>query len=260
MSLSSLSTNAAALVTVLVPFIGGAIWVYDLKQQVDRLQADVAKISQTQTDQRGPPGPKGEQGPPGPQGPAGPQGLAGAAGAQGPSGPVGAKGERGEGVSQAEITALEQRLRAAIEAVANRPSPAMQPQQQRSETSSVSPQTPVLVTLQRCSRGPRADIIVCELLAANKTREDVRVCIGQNSRLTTDTGATATQPEARVGSRTGYTRYSEVCDLATPSTSIRVAAQFFFNNSSNSVGSTVQFFRLDCKPGCFFEANNVPLR
>ncbi len=135
-----------------------------------------------------------------------------------------------------------------------------------SERSQILQNGSLRFELQKCGWSPTNSDIFCQFEVTNLTKEDRRVCLGLASRLVTDKG-TAFSAERGFSGSIGSANNVDpmrlpgigpVCDTLTPL--IKVDSWVRFNGSRGQANNEVQFLRVDCGPGCVYEAYKIPIK
>jgi hypothetical protein len=118
------------------------------------------------------------------------------------------------------------------------------------------------VELESCGPSPHNQDLQCQFQITNLTKKDTKVCIGKDSRLVTDNGTSFSNAgglAASLGSVEDHlSGRNAVCDTITPLSTVQSWVRF--DGSRGRAKSEVQFVRLDCGPGCLFEAYKIPIK
>lgn len=250
------ATFFAASIAVVVA-VGSATWgIYTFDQKMrniengfEQLSGKVAALAEQSGKRKsgmvlkGNPGPKGD---PGPEGPRGPQGIAGP---QSDTGSV--KNSNKELASlQARVLKLEELLKSGSGGES------LAAQTAKAKALLAVPGTvskgAAVYTFSNCSS--ESGNIYCYFKVTNKSKKDIRACIGGPTKTVSDTGIDIDNGQVKIGNEAGS---PSACDVIAPLVTVNAHAVFY--NDARHFKGKIQFLRIGCGGSCKYEAYNVPL-
>ncbi len=119
------------------------------------------------------------------------------------------------------------------------------------------------VELKKCAWSQSNSDLYCDFEFTNLTTDDKKLCLGEKSRLVTDSGASFSSSNGinyGVGSINGsvWPGNNPICDTITPLS--KIGTWIRFNGSKGAASSELQFLRLDCGAGCVFEVHRIEIK
>lgn len=133
-----------------------------------------------------------------------------------------------------------------------------------SERSQILQSGTLQAEIKQCGWWQKEGNLYCSITLTNRTKEDKTACLGPASRLLTDKGSSYSLSggfDVSVGSVVGSMNINQqdpVCDSIPPLSKVEAWVRFW--NAPRKGEAEVQFLRVDCGPGCTYEAYKIPIK